>query len=210
MDATDTETTLPRRPSYHWTPALQREFLEHLAATGSVQVAAMHVSMSPSAAYQLRHRPDGAAFKLGWAAAVLIASHAAVEELGLSDDLALVGLAKSRLRGVGDARRESGERLFLAGARQPVPLPEEAPETHLVAHLRDEAHRFAIGYHRQVRGKLTSQLDGIPGVGPSRRRSLLRRFGSLTGVREASLDDLTSVPGMPRAVAERVYRKLRE
>lgn len=81
MDATDTETTLPRRPSYHWTPALQREFLEQLAATGSVQIAAMHVSMSPSAAYQLRHRPDGAAFKLGWAAAVLIARDRLTDEL---------------------------------------------------------------------------------------------------------------------------------
>jgi len=81
MDATDTETTLPRRPSYHWTPALQREFLEHLAATGSVRTAAMHVSMSPSAAYQLRHRPEGAAFRLGWAAAVLIARERLADEL---------------------------------------------------------------------------------------------------------------------------------
>src|SRR3546814_2122872 len=59
-------------PSYHWTPALQRDFLSHLAVTGSVKIAATRVSMSPSAAYQLRHKPQGAAFRLGWAAAVRI------------------------------------------------------------------------------------------------------------------------------------------
>src|SRR3546814_10996276 len=66
-------THIPAPASYHWTPALQREFLEHLAATGSVKLAAQRVSMSTGAVYQLRQRPEGAAFKLGCGAAVLIA-----------------------------------------------------------------------------------------------------------------------------------------
>lgn len=60
---------LPAPASYHWTPALQRQFLEHVADTGSVRIAADRVGMSPSAAYQLKQRPEGAAFRLGWAAA---------------------------------------------------------------------------------------------------------------------------------------------
>ena len=91
-----------------------------------------------------------------------------------------------------------------------MPLPETAPETHLVAHMRDEAHRFAITYHRSVRGKLTSALDQIEGVGPGRRRVLLRTFGSLSAVKEASLEQLEAVPGLPKAVAKRVFQGLRE
>src|SRR3546814_17887050 len=68
-------------PSYYWTPALQRDFLSLLAVTGSVKIAASRVSMSPSAAYQLRHKPQGAAFRLGWAAAVRIARERPAEEL---------------------------------------------------------------------------------------------------------------------------------
>jgi len=137
------------------------------------------------------------------------AAVAAVTELGLQDDLWLCGLAKSRLQGVGDARSESGERIFLPGRDTAVPLPAQAPETLLVAALRDEAHRFAITYHRQQRGRITSELDAVPGVGPGRRRSLLRRFGSLSALREASLEDLRAVPGLPRTVADAVHAALR-
>lgn len=72
---------IPAPASYHWIPALQRDFLDHLAATGSVRIAALRVSMSPSAAYQLRRRPEGAAFALGWAAALLIARDRLADEL---------------------------------------------------------------------------------------------------------------------------------
>lgn len=140
----------------------------------------------------------------------LAAARRAVEDLGLTDDTVLAGLAKSRLKGVGDARARTAERLFTAAHDQPIALEEGAPETRLVAFLRDEAHRFAITYHRKVRGKLTSALDEIDGVGPERRRALLRHFGSLSGVREASLDDLRAVPGLPGPVAERVYESLRQ
>src|SRR3546814_8595145 len=83
-------------PSYHWTPALQRDFLSHLAVTGSVKIAATRVSMSPSAAYQLRHKPQGAAFRLGWAAAVRIARERLAAEL---PDRAIWGIEESYERG---------------------------------------------------------------------------------------------------------------
>ena len=138
------------------------------------------------------------------------AAHAAMRELGLTEDLYLVGLAKSRRKGRSDDATRTDERLFRHGVEEPIPLPVGAPVTLLVAAVRDEAHRFAITYHRQQRGKLTSALDEIDGVGPSRRRLLLRHFGSLSGVKSATRDQLMSVPGLPPSVGERVFRALRE
>ncbi len=140
----------------------------------------------------------------------LAAARRAMGELGLDEELAVVGLAKSRLQGFTRGKRiASAERLVLPGRDAPVPLPENAPVTLLVARIRDEAHRFAISYHRKLREKLTSDLDRIPGIGPSRRRALLRHFGSLTGVKAAALADLKAVPGLGEAVAERVFTALR-
>jgi excinuclease ABC subunit C len=138
----------------------------------------------------------------------LASAVAAVAELGLQGEVALCGLAKSRLRGVGQARRETGERLFVPGDAAPVPLPANAPETLLLAALRDEAHRFAITYHRQRRSRPASELDGVPGLGPTRRRALLRHFGSLQGLRSAARDQVRAVPGLPAAVAEAVFARL--
>lgn len=138
----------------------------------------------------------------------LSAALRAVAELGLQDDLRIVGLAKSRLRGVGDAREQSGERLFAPDREEPLPLPAAAPETLLLAALRDEAHRFAVQYHRQRRGRIGSELDDVPGVGPERRRALLRRFGSLAALRAASLAQLRATPGLPGTVAEAVFARL--
>ncbi len=138
----------------------------------------------------------------------LAAAERAVVELGLQDDLRLCGLAKSRLKGVGDARVESGERIFLPQQETPVPLGLDAQETLLIAALRDEAHRFAITYHRSQRGKITSALDEVVGVGPARRRAVLRHFGSLTALRAASQQELLAMPGLPKTVAEAIYRWL--
>jgi len=138
----------------------------------------------------------------------LAAAVRAVNELGLSDEVVLCGLAKSRLQGVGDARSESGERIFLPDRETPIPLPMQAPETLLVAALRDEAHRFAITYHRASRSRLTSELDDVPGIGPARRRALLRHFGSLSALREASLDQLEAMPGLPKSVARTIHATL--
>ena len=81
-------------------------------------------------------------------------------------------------------------------------------ETLLITALRDEAHRFAITFHRRRRGRVASELDDVPGVGPSRRRLLLRHFGSLSGLRQASRDEVRAVPGVPRAVADAVFDRL--
>jgi excinuclease ABC subunit C len=91
-------------------------------------------------------------------------------------------------------------------------LPRASPALFLVQRLRDEAHRFAITYHRNIRGKksLRSQLDDVPGVGPARKKALLRQFGSLRAIKAASLDELASVPGMTRRTAEELKRALAE
>jgi len=106
------------------------------------------------------------------------------------------------------AKRE--EEVFLPGQPRPVRLPEDSQGLFLLQRIRDEAHRFAISYHRLRRRRvsLASELDGIPGVGPVRRRALLRAFGSLQRIREASVDELDAVPGIPRQVAEAVKEHL--
>ncbi|MBL8725303.1 MAG: excinuclease ABC subunit UvrC [Planctomycetes bacterium] len=140
----------------------------------------------------------------------LDAARRALAELGLPEPLPVVGLAKSRLRGLGAQRGPTGERLVLPDRDEPVPLADGAPETLLLAALRDEAHRFAIGYHRQVRGRLGSEIDAVPGVGPARRRALLRHFGSLSALRAASLEQLQQAPGVPVGVAAALFAALHE
>lgn len=136
------------------------------------------------------------------------AAQRALAELGLQDELQLCGLAKSKLKGLGDARAESGERIFRLDRESPFPLPVQAPETLLVAALRDEAHRFAITFHRQTRGRIGSELDAIAGIGPTRRKALLRHFGSLSALREASREALRAMPGLPANVADAVFAAL--
>ncbi|MCC6189000.1 MAG: excinuclease ABC subunit UvrC [Anaerolineales bacterium] len=96
------------------------------------------------------------------------------------------------------------EEIFLPGQPAPVLLPRRSQGLYLVQRVRDEAHRFALSRHRVRRGKLglASRLDAIPGIGPGRRRALLKRFGSLDGIREASVAELASVRGMTRPAAE--------
>lgn len=137
---------------------------------------------------------------------------AVVEQLGLRDRLQVVSLAKSRVRGDGkDATVErSEERVFLPGRRNPVRLRQDSAAIRLLAAIRDEAHRFAIEYHRNLREgeTLRSCLRGIPGVGPRRERRLLTRFGSLEGVRQASLEELAALPGIDRQLAGEIKAAL--
>jgi excinuclease ABC subunit C len=79
---------------------------------------------------------------------------------------------------------------------------------HLLERIRDEAHRFAITYHRKERGKIKSQLDSIPGVGPVKRKALLRRFGSVAGVKQASVEELAAVQGIGSALADVIRESL--
>ena len=126
-----------------------------------------------------------------------------LDELEL-DWLKVVAVAKGR------ARKPGKEQLFLAGQGTPTILPADSPALHLIQQIRDEAHRFAITGHRQRRARTrkTSSLEEIPGLGPKRRRELLRQFGGLQGVRGAGIDDLTKVRGISRPLAERIYNDL--
>jgi excinuclease ABC subunit C len=118
----------------------------------------------------------------------------ALEELGLGDQ-PVASLAK----------RE--ELLFVRGKDMPVALPRSSPVLQLVQRVRDEAHRFAVGFHRQTRSKRTlhSALDDIPGIGPAKRRKLLSAFGSLRGVRGASEAELATVVGPAMAARVRAH-----
>lgn len=118
----------------------------------------------------------------------------ALEELGLADQ-PLASLAKQE------------ELLFLPERDEPIALPHSSPVLQLVQRVRDEAHRFAIGFHRQVRSRrtLTSELDDVPGIGPTKRRRLLSHFGSLRGVRGASEAELAVVVGKTSAARIRQH-----
>jgi excinuclease ABC subunit C len=89
-------------------------------------------------------------------------------------------------------------------------LPNGSPSLYLVKHVRDEAHRFAIEYHRELRGRAmsASALDDIPGIGPKRKKALLKAFGSVKKLRAASVEQIAAVPGVGREVAEAVAEAL--
>lgn len=118
--------------------------------------------------------------------------------------LTVVGVAKGR------SRKAGMEQLFLAGKSTPTILPADSPALHLIQQLRDEAHRFAITGHRQRRAKArnVSRLEEIAGLGPKRRRELLRQFGGMQGVKAAGVDDLVKVNGISRSLAQRIYDDL--
>ena len=129
------------------------------------------------------------------------AAREALAEVGLSD-IALVGIAK------GPERRPGLEELWIG--ERAVRLAPDHAGLHLIQHIRDEAHRFAVAGHRARRSKkrTTSSLEGIVGVGTKRRRQLLTRFGGLKGVMGASVEDLAQVEGISRKLAEKIYREL--
>ncbi len=138
----------------------------------------------------------------------------AVEDAGV-DGLAVAGIAKARTRpgpAAGDPGDRIVDRLFLPGRSNPVVFPPRSAGLFLLQRVRDEAHRFAVSYHRRRRrnATLASVLDAVPGVGEKRRAALLRRFGSIEGVRAAGVDEIAAVPGIPRAVAERIAESLGE
>lgn len=133
-------------------------------------------------------------------------------QLGL-DRPPMAAIAKSRVGDrtmrspAGRERHAAGERIFLPGQKNPVNLAPNSPVLYLLQRVRDEAHRFAITYHKRLRAKSgrRSLLDEVPGVGPARRRLLLRHFGSLAAVRSASLEQLAAVRGIGHAAAQAIY-----
>ena len=124
----------------------------------------------------------------------------------------LIGLAKMRTERDPFAEEvaHSSERVFVPGRKNPIVLKQNSTPLFLLQRVRDEAHRFAITYHRTLRSKerLSSSLDTIPGVGPSRRNALLRHFGSVKRVGEASLEELTQVRGVTPALAQSILQQL--
>ncbi|MFP3952542.1 MAG: excinuclease ABC subunit UvrC [Candidatus Acetothermia bacterium] len=125
----------------------------------------------------------------------LSAGEEAVHDLGL-DGVNLIGLAKEF------------EEVYQPGSSEPVGFDQESQALKMLQRVRDEAHRFALDYHRRLRQKRTvrSSLDSIRGVGPKRKAQLLNTFKSVEGVRRASLSEISAIPNMPEKVAERIYR----
>ena len=116
----------------------------------------------------------------------------------------LIGVAK------GTTRKPGLETLILGGSHETLPVASDSPAIHLVQHIRDESHRFAISGHRNRRQKVktTSTLESIPGVGAKRRQSLLKYMGGLQGLKKASKDEIANVPGISDELAEIIYDHL--
>jgi excinuclease ABC subunit C len=127
------------------------------------------------------------------------AASRSLTELGIVD-IAVCGLAKRM------------EEVWLPGDTDPVILPRTSEALYLLQRVRDEAHRFAITYHRQKRstGMLVSLLDDVPGLGESRRKALMKQFGSLKRLRAATVEELMDVPGIGRRTAEAVQAAIAE
>ncbi|WP_439654976.1 excinuclease ABC subunit UvrC [Stutzerimonas zhaodongensis] len=126
-----------------------------------------------------------------------------MQELAVPE-LILLGVAK------GVTRKPGLETLYLNDAAHEFTLPGDSPALHLIQQVRDEAHRFAITGHRARRGKArtTSTLEGVPGIGPKRRRELLKHFGGLQELCRASLDEIAKAPGISKKLAELIYATL--
>jgi len=145
------------------------------------------------------------------------------ESFGAVPDLLIVDGGKGQVSAAHDALRNLGmghiplaglakrfEELHVKDMAEPIVLQRTSQALYLVQRIRDEAHRFAITYHRDVREKtgMRSALDEIPGVGPKRKKALLRKFGSLKAIREATVDEIAATPGFTRVVAEKVLERL--
>jgi len=124
----------------------------------------------------------------------LAAAIDALEEAGRTD-LPVIGLAKRM------------EEVYMPGSPDPIVLPRTSEGLYLLQRVRDEAHRFAIAYHRKLRGRsmTTSALDGIPGVGEGRRKQLVRHFGSPRKVAQATVEEIAEVPGFGPRLARTVW-----
>jgi excinuclease ABC subunit C len=122
------------------------------------------------------------------------------------EGLDVAGLAKARSGEEGTEKEF--ERVFLPGADEPIILEPTSATTHLLARVRDESHRFAITYHRKLREKraVHSELDDIPGIGETRKKALLRHFGSVEKIKQATVEELASVPYMTKLAAMEIIK----
>ena len=130
----------------------------------------------------------------------LSASYEVLEALGLEEEIPIVSLAKQF------------EEVFVPGQSKPIRIPRQSEALYLLQRLRDESHRFAINYHRQLRGKrmTKSALDDIPGLGPARKARLLKELGSVKAVKQASQEDLLDLAWLPDEVGQNVWTHLHQ
>ncbi len=185
---------------------LRRRFARMAASLPTEDNAEDAVDSSVENAEQLPEAPDGKAWEnvpdlvlIDGGKGQLSAVHGVFLEMGLSTDVVpLASLAK----------RE--EEIFVPHSPEPTMLPRNSQGLFLVQRVRDEAHRFAVTYHQRLRSKrqTRSGLDTVHGIGPKRRRMLMQRFGSVAAIREATLEELSAVPGMTRALAQNVKDEL--
>jgi excinuclease ABC subunit C len=121
-----------------------------------------------------------------------------LEELGLADEIPVAALAKKF------------EEVYVPGEADPIRLPRQSEALYLLQRIRDEAHRFAITFHRELRGKrmTRSVLDGIPGLGDVRRKRLVKELGGVRGVKRATLEELQGLQWLPDSVARAVHEKV--
>ncbi|MDH4269948.1 MAG: excinuclease ABC subunit UvrC [Dehalococcoidia bacterium] len=144
---------------------------------------------------------------------------------GIIPDLVLIDGGKGQLNAALEVRQEleldsipmaslakEKEEVFIPGDPGPIYIPKDSPALHILQRARDEAHRFAISYHQKLRRKefVTSALDNIPGIGPKRKKALLRKFGSVEAIKGASLEELSRTEGITLALAKKVKEELVE
>jgi excinuclease ABC subunit C len=175
--------------------------------TGALSLAAVGADEAPEEGEVPEGNGRSPASDGGWALPDLVivdggkgqlsAAMGVMTELGLTD-VPLAGLAKRF------------EELYVPDRSGPVVLPRNSQGLYLVQRIRDEAHRFAITFHREVRAKraLHSELDDVAGIGSSRKKALLKRFGSVRRIREASVDEVAETPGISRDLAQRLKSHL--
>ena len=130
----------------------------------------------------------------------LAVAESVLKKYELLTDIDLIGIAKER--------EDEGEKLYKPGRKNPIILPHHNPVLLYLMRIRDESHRFGISFHRSLRNKQTlgSQLDAIPGVGPSRKEKLLKQIGSLRKISKAPAADLMEVEGIGAELAEQIHR----
>ena len=133
----------------------------------------------------------------------LNAGHEVLEALDLMDRVDLACIAKGKFR-----NNLATDEVYLPDQKTPVLFHENSPSRFLMQRIRDEAHRFAITYHRKLRNKTTleSPLESVPGIGKKRRLLLLKQFGSLENIQKASLEDLMAIPGVTKGLAEKIQK----
>jgi len=148
---------------------------------------------------------------------------AAEDRWSIVPDLVLIDGGKGHLNAALEVMREleldsiptaslakEKEEVFIPGKSEPVDIPQTSAALHLLQRVRDESHRFALDYHQRLRSKkgTASALDNIPGIGPKRKKALIKRFGSVHGIKEASIDELAVVEGITHKLAEKVKEYL--